>query len=169
MMLLVATITIYLALYFVLKKYLKKDMLYFFIYSSVMGLIWEIVTADLWMYNTNQFTVFYFDGEEIPINSPFSWGIIFVLSFLLVEFIQKNIFKGKGKLFYFLSVILVMASLGYLVEFIGIWFGLWSYNYAVYYSSWLWIVPIRVWTGWILFGTLMLSTIKFYSLDKTKI
>jgi uncharacterized membrane protein len=131
-----------------------------------MGLIWEMVTADIWTYNTKLLEVFIFNGQEIPIIAPFSWGLIFIPSLILANFLQEKIFRQKKKMFFLLSSLLIMIPLGFFVEYIGISFRLWTYTYAMNYSGWVSVVPIQVWLGWIFFGTMMLTVIKFYSTRK---
>lgn len=150
--------------YIVLKIFVKrKDLMKFFLLSPIMGLAWEIMTADIWTYDMNQFTIFYFWNQEIPLDGIFTWGVLFTLALILTELIQKKLFKKSDKVIFLISSILAMTLIGYLVEYTGIYFGMWSYTYAKNYPVWISIVPLNVWVGWMFFGTVMLTTIKFYS------
>ncbi len=151
-------------LYIILKMFIKrKDVVKFFSLSPIMGLIWEIVTADIWTYDPNQFTLVNFLGREVPIDAIFTWGGIFTVALLLSELIQKKLLKHGGKISFLISTILAMSMVGYAVEYTGIYFSMWSYSYAANYPIWILIVPLNVWVGWMFVGTTMLTTIKFYS------
>ncbi len=164
--LLIVYVISYFVFYLLLRKFTKRYGIMLFLAASVMGLIWEIVTADIWTYNTALLDVFIFNGQEIPVVVPFSWGLIFIPSLILVNFIQEKIFRRKEKMFFLLSSVLAMIPIGFLVEYIGIVFGLWTYTYSASYSGWISVVPIQVLLGWVFFGTMMLSVIKFYSTRK---
>lgn len=150
--------------YIFLKTLVKrKEVMNFFLLAPIMGTIWESVTANYWTYDPTQFTLVYFWNQQMPIEGIFTWGIIFTSSLLLAEFVQKKLFKHWSKISFLISTILVMVLIGYIVEYTGVYFSMWSYTYATDYQIWILIVPLRVWIGWLFFGTIMLSTVKFYS------
>ena len=142
----------------------RKNIMNTFLLSSIMGIVWEIVTADFWIYDRNQFTWIYVLNQGIPIVIGLTWGVTLTVSLIVIELIQNKFFQRRGKTMFLMCSILTMTLVGYLIEYIGIYFGIWSYTFAVNYQTWISIVPLRVWIGWTFFGTLMLTTVKYYSL-----
>jgi hypothetical protein len=147
----------------------RKSIMNFFLSSSIIGIVWEIVTADFWIYDQNQFARIYVLSQGIPIVIGLTWGVTLTLSLILIELVQNRFFQRRGKTMFLMCSIFTMALVGYLIEYVGIYFGIWSYTFAGNYQIWISIVPLRVWIGWAFFGTLMLSTVKLYSLYKIKI
>jgi len=119
----------------------------FFLSSSIIGIVWEIVTAELWIYDYNQFTRVYVLGQGIPIVIGFIWGVTLTLSLIVIELVQNRFFQRRGKTMFLMCSILTMALVGYMIEYIGIYFGIWSYTFAGSYQIWVSIVPLRVWIG----------------------
>jgi hypothetical protein len=141
----------------------RKSIMNFFVLSSIIGIVWEIVTADFWIYDRNQFARVYVLNQGIPIVIGLIWGVTLTVSLIVIRLVQKKFFQRRDKTTFLMCSIVTMALVGYMVEYIGIYFGIWSYTFAVNYQIWVSIVPLRVWIGWTFFGTLMLSTVKFYS------
>jgi uncharacterized membrane protein YoaT (DUF817 family) len=136
-----------------------------FLLSSIIGIVWGIVTADFWIYNRKLFNLVYVLHEGVPIIIGVTWGVTLTLSLITIELVQNKFFHRSGKTMFLMFSIITMGLVGYIIEFIGIYFGIWSYTFAENYQIWIDIVPLRVWIGWMLFGSLMLGAVKFYSND----
>jgi hypothetical protein len=131
-----------------------------------MGIVWEFVTADFWIYDRNQFARVYVLNQGIQLVIGLAWGVTLTVCLLVIELGQNRFFQRSGKTTFLVCSLVTMALVGYMIEHVGISFGIWSYAFVGNYQVWVSIVPLRVWIGWMFFGTLMLSTIKYYSLDK---
>ena len=150
------------ALYFGAKKFFKKDLTGELVAGVSLGLFWEILTNDEWNYDTSRMISFYIGKAEIPLEILMGWSLVLAGSILATEIMQRKL-KWHGKLSFFVLGLISIFVLGFATEVIGVNTGLWNYpdNRGVYTIGSL-ILPNRVVGGWMYFGILFLTVIKFY-------
>ena len=86
------TFSLLLIVYFVGKKF-RKNLTGEVIIALIIGLVWEIVTGHMLLYDIKKLIVFYVLGNEIPIAVIFAWSVVLTSSALLTWFLQKKLFK----------------------------------------------------------------------------
>lgn len=142
-------------------KALKRNLLPEMILGLIIGFSWEITTAPIWNYNINNLTLFYIDGQEISLEVILLWGATLAALSLVIEHMQKMIFKKVNNLTFLLSGIVSFTAVGWLIEYVGITYGFWTYSWD--YSIRVLGVPLVVLYGWTFASVLYMSTIKIYS------
>jgi len=148
---------------YIIGKGLKKNMIGSLFLGIIIGLMFEIQVAPMFLYNTEKLTYYFVVGvEAIPISIILAWCCTLNTCILLIEIIKKIKSEEKitnGKYFFYGLISLLIT--GVLLEFIGHHLGLWSYTY----TEGLFLITGVPWPailGWFFFGTVFLATIKVY-------
>jgi hypothetical protein len=140
----------------------KKNLIPEIIIGFAVGVSWEMVTAPLWIYNTNMLTAFYIEGQEIPIEVVLLWASTLSFLSLTIGLMYEKIFEKTRKLT-FLSSLILFLVVGWLIEYIGTQYGFWSYSWDNKVN--IFSVPVVVLYGWVFESTLYVSTIQLYRKD----
>lgn len=161
MFLTILGILLLVVIYFI-GRFLKKNIVGVIIIGLIIGLIFEIQVAPMFLYDTKKLPYYFIVGvEAIPISIILAWSCTLSSCILLIEIIKKirseEITNGK----YFFYGLISLAITGVPLEFIGYYTGLWSYTYTENLFL-IGGVPWPAIIGWFFFGTVFLSTIKLY-------
>ena len=149
-------------LVFLLGRLFKKNLIPEIIIGFAVGVSWEIVTAPLWIYNANTLTLFYVEGQEIPLEVLLLWSSGLSFLSLTINLMHEEILKKTRKLTFLSSLILFLAA-GWLIEYVSTQYGFWSYSWAFKVS--IFSVPVVVLYGWIFESALYVSAIQLYRKD----
>ena len=149
-------------LVFLVGRLFKKNLIPEIIIGFAVGVSWEMVTAPLWIYNTNMLTAFYIEGQEIPIEVVLLWASTLSFLSLTIGLMYEKIFEKTRKLT-FLSSLILFLVVGWLIEYIGTQYGFWSYSWDLKVN--IFSVPVVVLYGWVFESTLYVSTIQLYRKD----
>lgn len=149
-------------LYFISKKFWKKDLTGELIIGFFLGLFWEILTNEAWNYDVSRMITLYVGKAEIPLEIVMGWSFVLATSVLATELMQKKL-KWHGKVSFFVLGIVSIFLIGFATEVIGINTNVWTYpdNRGVYQFGPV-LLPLRVAFGWMFFGVIFLTTIKYY-------
>ena len=142
-------------------KGLNKNLTGDVLVGLIIGLVWEIVTGRLWLYDIKKLIVFYVLGNEIPIAVIFAWGTVLMSSSLLTWLLQKKLFKKMDDVTYFIGGLISILLVCIPSETFGYNIGLWTYYFTGYIVP-LINLPLYVVGAWFFFGIVFLATIKVY-------
>ena len=155
---------------YLIGRFLKKKMFGAITISLLIGLLFEIQVAPMFLYDTEKLPYYFVvGGEAIPLSIIVAWGCTLSTCVLLIEIIKKMMGQEINNLKYFLYGLVSLLITGVPLEFIGRNLGLWSYTYSENLFKIL-DVPWTAVFGWFFYGTIFLSTIKLYEdyLNKRK-
>ena len=147
---------------YVIGRLLKKNMIGVIIIGTLIGLIFEVQIAPMFLYNTEKLTYYFIVGDQaVPISIVFAWGCTLSFCILLIEIIKKIRSKKINNCKFFFYGLIFLAITGIPLEFMGHHLGLWVYTYT---ENLILIkgVPWTAITGWFFFGTIFLASIKVY-------
>jgi len=147
---------------YLIGRFLRKKMVGVIIISLIIGLLFEIQVAPMFLYNTEKLTYYFMiGGQAVPISIIMAWSCTLSACILLIEIIKKTKSEKINNFKYFLYGLISLAITGVPLEFIGYNLGLWTYTYA---ENLLLIngVPWTAIVGWFFFGTVFLATIRIY-------
>ena len=156
----VFTFSFLIIVYFIGKKF-RKNLIGELIIGLILGLVWEIVTGRMWLYDVNKLIVFYVLGNEISVAVVIAWSVVLTASALFTWLLQKNIFKKINDMTYFVSGLISIPLICITAELIGYKAGLWRYYFTDNLVPLL-NLPAYVIGAWFLLGTIFLATIKVY-------
>ncbi|HLC39277.1 MAG TPA: hypothetical protein VJJ76_00145 [archaeon] len=166
-MLFVILTALSLVLIWFIGKALKRNLLPEMILGLIIGFSWELTTAPLWNYNISNLTLFYIEGQEISLDVILLWGSTLGALSLIIEFMQKMLFKKSNKLTFLLSGIISFIVVGWAIEFLGTTYGFWTYSWD--FNLHILGVPVIVLYGWAFASVLYMSTIKIYANEIRKL
>jgi len=156
----VLSFVLLLIVYFIGKKF-RKNLTGEVIIALIIGLVWEIVTGRMWLYDIKKLIVFYILGNEIPIALVIAWGAVLTATVLLTWLLQKKIFKKVNDITYFVGGLISILLICITAESIGYNAGLWTYYFTENILP-LVNLPVYIISWCFFFGTVFLATIKVY-------
>jgi hypothetical protein len=145
----------------------KRNLLPEIILGLIIGFSWELTTAPLWNYNPNTLTLFYVEGEDLSLEVITFWGSVLALLSLMIEFMQKNIFKKSNNATFFFSSLILFVFVGWVIEYVGINYNFWSYSWR--FSNFIFGIPVVVMYGWVFASILYMPALKFYRDDVERV
>lgn len=126
-------------LWFLFKKYGKRNVLGEMIAAAIVGIFWEIATEPLWDYN---FKITFY--RDVPVGVITGWMIMLTLVPIVSEklyclILRKEKLKEKDKRIFFFDIITAIF-ICLPMEAIGAHFKVWTYNTDI--LGWNWgIIP----------------------------
>jgi len=168
-MLLTISASICLILIYFLGKKTKRNMAGKIIIGIILGLLFEMTTSPMFIYDTKKLTWFFMIGnEEIILGIVLAWGCVLSVAATTAELLQSRILKRKDNISYYFCGLISMLIFGFPLELIGYNIGLWEYSFVEHIPK-IFNIPWTAPFGWTFPAGFYLSIVKIYGKDIDKI